>query len=237
MGIGFSIFSLERFMAGQFRATPQLPPAETIVYRGWMMTPQQYWTFHDAIRGTGASSLTSREQYELCHYLPRWYPILESFTPETLFFKEGDDIGAKLHSRGWTSCFLKDYVKSVGAAGGSIARNLSEIPSIVDKMKKYRGEIEGGICVRRIEDFEPDSEDRYFVYRGKPYARNGEVPDAVAVAAQRISSPFFSVDLARRCDGVLRIIELGDGQVSDRKQWKAIQLLEILRSEHPIHMK
>jgi hypothetical protein len=157
---------------------------------------------------------------------------LQDFTPQTYFFNEGDDIAAKLHSLSWTSCFLKDYVKSVAIAGGSVARHLSDIPAILAKMKKYRGMIEGGICVRQIEDFESDSEDRYFVYQGKPFCRTGDMPDVVTTASKRISSPFFSLDVALRRDGVLRIIELGDGQVSDLKQWEPKQLLKILEQNN-----
>jgi hypothetical protein len=237
MGFSFSIFSFEQFIAGKFRPIPSLPPEETIAYRGWMMKPEQYRAFHHAICDVGAVPLTSPEQYELCHYLPRWYSLLQDLTPETVFFEEGDDIVGKLRSLSWSSCFLKDYVKSVASAGGSMAGNLSEIPSILTAMRKYRGEIEGGICARRVEDFDLDSEDRYFVFRGKPFVRTGNVPESVATAAQRIASPFFSVDVARRRDGVLRIIELGDGQVSDRKNWEPNQLLGILRTEYPIHFK
>jgi hypothetical protein len=52
----------------------------------------------------------------------------------------------------------------------------------------------------------------------------------VTTAASRISSPFFTVDVARREDGTLRIIELGDGQVSDRKHWSSERLLALLRA-------
>jgi len=55
------------------------------------------------------------------------------------------------------------------------------------------------------------------------------MPEVVQVAAERIDRPFFTVDTILRRDGLTRIVELGDGQVSDRKQWSAQQLLEILK--------
>jgi hypothetical protein len=58
---------------------------------------------------------------------------------------------------------------------------------------------------------------------------------AVAVAAQRIASPFFSVDIAERRDGVLRIIELGDGQASDRKHWPVTRFVQMLASAWRAH--
>ena len=103
--------------------------------------------------------------------------------------------------------------------------DLSRIPEVIAKMKRYRGEIEGGLCARRIEDFNPETEERYFVFKGKPFSGGDSIPEVVHVAANRISSPFFAVDTVLRRDGVTRVIELGDGQVSDRKKWTAAQLL------------
>jgi hypothetical protein len=36
-----------------------------------------------------------------------------------------------------------------------------------------------------------------------------------------LPSKFFSVDVARRADGRLRVVEVGDGQVSDLVGWSA----------------
>ncbi len=43
----------------------------------------------------------------------------------------------------------------------------------------------------------------------------GEAPEIVGTCAERVPSKFFSVDVARRQDGLLRVVEVGDGQVSD----------------------
>jgi hypothetical protein len=118
-----------------------------------------------------------------------------------------------------------------------MARDLSEIPAILERMTEYRGEIEGGVCARRIEEFDSKSENRHFVYQGKPFSRTGDTPEIVTTAAQRILSPFFSVDVARRRDGVLRIIELGDGQVSDQKDWTARELLQIFQAQPLIRVE
>jgi hypothetical protein len=57
------------------------------------------------------------------------------------------------------------------------------------------------------------------VYRGKPHSAEGEVPALVREVALRIESPFYSVDTAMRRDGIMRVVEIGDGQVSDLKEW------------------
>ncbi len=211
-----TLFSLESFLAGEFRAKLQNLPT---LYRGWMLSPSEYQQLYNVVTNTGATMLTSPQQYEHCHYLPRWYESLKDFTPETLFFSEHDDIESELRQRGWKSCFLKDYVKSLSTDGGSVVTDLSQVPNVIAKMKKYRGQLEGGLCVRRLEFFLPDSEQRYFVFKGRAFSSDGDIPDVVHKAVEKRASPFFSVDVIQRSDRVLRIVELGDGQVSDRKQW------------------
>jgi hypothetical protein len=36
-GFSASVFSLEEFQSGTFRAFPALSPADTVIYRGWML--------------------------------------------------------------------------------------------------------------------------------------------------------------------------------------------------------
>ncbi len=226
-----SLFPFEEFLAGSFRSRPSLQPGQPVLYRGWMLTCLQYSRLHDGVVALGSTMLTSPEQYERCHYLPKWYPQLQEFTPATHFFRESDDIVARLRELSWSACFLKDYVKSLSVGDGSMVRDLAKIPEVIAKMKFYRGEIEGGLCARRIEDFDPETEERYFVFGGRAFSRDDVIPEVVRVAASRINSPFFAVDTVLRRDGTTRIIELGDGQVSDRKKWSAVHLLGILK--HP----
>jgi hypothetical protein len=225
-----SIFNLEDFQGGTFRPRPSIQSGETVLYRGWMLTPTEYTRLFEAIVAAGGTPVTDVAAYTLCHHLPRWYPLLAEFTAETTTFSETDDIAAALTAQGWDGCFLKDYVKSLSTDGGSVIRDLSTIPAVIAKMLKYRGQIEGGLCARRLEDYDSSSERRYFVWQGQAHSDTGEVPHFVAEVANRVSSPLFSVDVARRSDGVLRVIELGDGQVSDRKHWSSHNLIRMFTS-------
>ncbi len=99
---------------------------------------------------------------------------------------------------------------------------------MVDLIERYRGQLEGGVCIRELEDLLPETEERYFVFRGKAFARDGVVPELVKDIARRIESPFFSVDIVLTREGTPRLIELGDGQVSDRKKWPASTFIEAL---------
>jgi hypothetical protein len=141
-GFTVSLFSFEEFLAGDFRARPSLGPEPTVLYRGWMLTPQNYTRLQSAIAGHGAKLLTTPEQYERCHYLPAWYAQLKEFTPMTHFFRESEDVAAQLRALSWTGCFLKDYVKSLSVENGSLIRDLGTIPAVIEKMRSYRGEIE-----------------------------------------------------------------------------------------------
>ncbi|HYX15030.1 MAG TPA: ATP-grasp domain-containing protein [Nostoc sp.] len=89
--------------------------------------------------------------------------------------------------------------------------------------------MEGGICVRRIEDFVSETERRYFVVYGKPFAAlpDEEIPEIVSECAKRIKSQFFSVDVIERRDGTKRIVEIGDGQVSDIVGWTAERFTQL----------
>lgn len=229
-GVHVSIFSFEDFLSGTFRPRPAVQSGEVVLFRGWMLTPTHYARLHDAILASGGTPITDVAAYTLCHHLPRWYPLLREFTAETMTFAEDEDIAAALATAGWDGCFLKDYVKSLSTDGGSLVRDISAIPSVIAKMRKYRGQIEGGLCARRIEDYDTSTERRYFVWRSLAHSDTGIVPAVVADVASRVSSPFFSVDVALRNDGVLRVVELGDGQVSDRKHWSCHNLIGMLTS-------
>jgi len=198
-----------------------VPPGSTVVYRGWMVKAEEYAALVKAIEQCGAKAFTTPQEYLAPHYLPNWYPLLADLTPETRVFPVNADIVAELRALGWGAYFLKDYVKSLKTARGSIVRDPAEAPAVIAEMREYRGEIEGGICVRRVEEFLPASERRYFVLFGVRYAATAgdAVPDIVQKCSERLPSKFFSVDVARRTDGQLRVVEVGDGQVSDLVEW------------------
>jgi hypothetical protein len=198
-----------------------VPPDHEVVYRGWMVKGEEYAALAKAIEQCGAKPFISPREYLATHHLPNWYPLLADLTPETRVFPADADIALQLRTLGWDAYFLKDYVKSLKTGRGSIVRDPADARAVVAEMREYRGEIEGGICVRRVEEFVPDSEIRYFVLLGNTYAPSEGVaaPEIVQTCARRLSSKFFSVDVAQRVDGEFRVVEVGDGQVSDLVGW------------------
>jgi hypothetical protein len=227
LGFGVSLFSLEELQIGNFKIRGPIPQGATVVYRGWMMEAAEYQKLVELIRSRGAMPLTSLNAYLSCHHLPNWYPLISDFTAETRIFPVDCDLSGELPTLGWNKFFLKDYVKSLKTSVGSVVSKPEEVATVLAEMKKFRGTIEGGICVRRFESFRNGSETRYFVIQGVPHASSDGVPDLVGECARRIQSPFFSVDVAIREDGVERVVEIGDGQVSDLVGWSAIDFAKL----------
>jgi len=218
-GFEASLFSVEAFQAGDFKASPSLPPNAAVLYRGWMLSKDEYASLVAAIRSSGNEPVSDLTNYLACHYLPNWYPLLSEFTPETKVFPADCDLARELKALGWSEYFIKDYVKSLKTSGGSRITKPEQVEAVISDMKRFRGTIEGGFCVRRIEAFLPESEQRYFVFDGKPCSATGDVPGIVGKCSSRVKSKFFSVDVIQRADGELRIVEIGDGQVSDLVGW------------------
>jgi len=227
-GLACSLFSIESLADGVFQPRPGLAAGDVIVYRGWMMTGAEYQRLADAVARAGAAMLTAPANYLRCHQLPGWYASCADVTPRTELCRADADFDAVVTTLGWTAYFVKDYVKSLTTSRGSVARSADEIREIVALIEKYRGRIEGGICLREFEAFAVETEERYFAYRGQCYAREGDAPALVHQIAARIDAPFFSIDMARRNDGQWRLVEIGDGQVSDRKQWPVERFVDML---------
>jgi hypothetical protein len=205
-----------------------IPQGAAVVYRGWMLKPSEYSALTEAIRRAGAQPFIEPKSYELTHYLPSWYPLLAEYTPETVVVSDVGGVAVAMASLGWGEYFLKDYVKSLKVDGGSIVRTLADVERWAAAMLRYRDELEGGICIRRVESFLPETECRWFIRDGLPFApQDRDVPAAVREAAERIDSLFFTVDIARTVGGEERIVELGDGQVSDLVGWSAERFSEI----------
>lgn len=204
-----------------------LPSGATVVYRGWMLPASAYACLVAACCRAGAVPVTRLCGYLAAHHLPNWYPLVAEYTPETHTFAADADLVAAAHGLGWGRYFVKDYVKSLKTGRGSVT-DAAGVAGVVKMLGESRGMIEGGVCLRRVEEYVPGSEVRYFVRAGRAYAAaGGLVPEVVAAVAGRIASPFFSVDIATRTDGVTRVIEVGDGQVSDLTGWTAEQFLSI----------
>lgn len=228
-GFDTMILDFNAFYEDKVRLKPNLAENNPLLYRGWMLALNEYQTLFGKLTFKGYHALTSPQQYQNCHYLPNWYDILQDFTPKTLFTDDLYKISELYQQFDNPKVFIKDYVKS-DTTTDSIANSLAEIYQIMNNIKKYRGKIEGGICLREFIELDKTTEERYFIYQKKAFSRNENIPTLVTQIADKIDSPFFSVDTCFDTQGKLWLIEIGDGQVSDIKKWQIAEFVRIFRN-------
>ena len=212
-----------------------------------MQTLPQYQELYRTWSQQGILPQVSPETYALCHYFPNWYPLLKAHTPETVRLellpgqKPDADFAAELQTtlealeaEGWSGFFLKDDVKSLKTGLGSRLNTSTQAKDWLKAFCQIR-ELEGGVCVRRLEEWQVNTETRWFVWQEEAYGPHGEqgnahsadLPAPVQAALQAIDSPFYSVDVVQNAQGQWRLVELGDGQVSDTVGWTVERFGEI----------
>ena len=212
-----------------------MPADTTAVYRGWMLRSQQYAAFAAALADRGIRLRTDADQYRRGHELPGWYSALAEFTPLSTWTVGTDrgEFDAARARLGTGPAVLRDYSKSMkhywheaayipdlsdAAASWAVARRFIEL---------REDELVGGFVLRRFEQFTGAEartwwiNGRYRLITAHPDTPRQHPPadldlTAMQPAIAALGLPFVAVDLALRRDGVWRVVELGDGQVSDR---------------------
>jgi hypothetical protein len=217
------------------RAVARVPAGADAVYRGWMLRAGQYSAMADALAARGVTLRTSPEQYRRAHELPGWYDAVREHTPESVW-TDGDDrdaFAAACVRLGAGPAVLRDWTKSMKHHWDEAAY----IPDVSDadgawrvaaRMRELRGdEFTGGFVLRRFEEF-AGAETRTWWVGGECRLvtahpdTDGQLPPAdldvtaFAPAIRDLPGRFVTADLTRHRDGRWRIVEIGDGQVSDR---------------------
>jgi hypothetical protein len=231
VGFEVSLFSLEEFQNGEFPISSPLPKKAEILYRGWMLSEKEYALLEESIAKEGSRLAINCAAYLNNHHLPNWYPSLADLTPETRIFPPDCNLETELKALGWSEFFIKDFVKSLKTSVGSHISKPEQVTALIADMRRFRGVIERGFCVRRFENFLPNTEQRFFVIDGISHSANGDVPTIVNECAKRLQSRFYSVDVIQRADNQTRIVEVGDGQVSDLVGWNPEEFAAILAKQ------
>lgn len=226
-GLKCYLLSTEHAAAGKYRFSQNFEPETPVIWRGWMLNTEEYQQLHRAVLLCGGQMLESYDDYIRCHHITGWYEICKKYTPETVLVSADADFDQLTEQLQWPCYFVKDYVKSLTTSRGSVARSADEIREVVKSIEHFRGKIEGGVCLRRFENFVAESERRYFCLNGKVFSADGIVPDVIIEISQLIDAPFFSIDMIENDLGQLRLIEIGDGQVSDIKEWQVERFVQI----------
>jgi ATP-grasp domain, R2K clade family 3 len=217
------------------RAVHRVPPGEDAVYRGWMLRAEHYTALSEALGRRGVTLRTSAEQYRRAHELPGWHAALADHTPASAW-TVGDGRDGFDHARdelGPGPAVLRDYTKSMKHHWHEAAF----IPELGDRdaawavasrfLELRDEEFTGGFVLRRFEKFVSSEVRTWWVdgtcrLRGPHPDTPDDLPDtepdlaALEPSVARLGLPFVTVDLAQSADAGWRVVELGDGQVSDR---------------------
>jgi len=231
------------------------------IYRGWMMSPHMYELFYNLLLEKGIQLINSPKEYAKYHLLPGWYRDFEGLTPFSVWNESGDIGDALELIEGLEGAFVvKDYVKSrkhewYDACFIKDISDREETFRVINNFLNRQGEnLEGGVVLRKFESLKsignhkdsgmPISEEyRVFVFKGEIlisdnyWSENEEVNISedeyiwIESIASKIESNFVTIDLARKTDGSLIIMEMGDGQVSGLQQIDAYEFYRTFQNQ------
>jgi hypothetical protein len=206
-------------------------------YRGWMVSSTEYHALAKALAARGTPLMTPPDGYQRAHELPGWYDTFLGLTPPSVWLPlnprkvPGEDaLNRLVQELPPGAGIVKDYVKSrkhewLEACYVPDLRNPKALRRTVEAMVGLQDEfLAGGLVIRAYEPYD-GAECRVWWIDGEP-ALIGPHPDTpgddpepeldhVRPAVRALGCRFVTTDLARRTDGVWRVVEVGDGQVSD----------------------
>ncbi|MEE1421423.1 MAG: ATP-grasp domain-containing protein [Eggerthellaceae bacterium] len=236
-GLEATLFNFDDYIEGHPLALTKhaehLP--ELVIYRGWMMKPEQYRRFHDDLTSMGFEPLVSPLCYERMHCFPNAGEMFDGQTPRFMAFPEKDgqvSIEADVINETFKRFMIKDYVKSVKNTDFptfiKTPVTQEELDGYIQDFIQRRGSLfTGGIVLKEYVDLKKyegaTNECRQFVFLQETLglSRNSSQPQtAPEPPASYLSmlntavAPFYTVDYAELADGTWTIIEAGDGQVS-----------------------
>lgn len=204
-------------------------------YRGWMMPENTYGQMERALDERRIRLMTNKKDYAKALYFYGWYHQFEEVTPRSVWFPVQSTVDRYLDtvrdSCGKGPFFVKDLVKSRKHEWETacFAPNLNVLPDIIANLVELQGnDISASIVVREFENFLKDQgEIRVWWVDNQPvmFSPHPDTPDSlpevddgflddIRQAVVRLDCPFVTTDLAQREDGVWRVIEASDGQVS-----------------------
>lgn len=136
------------------------------VYRGWMLRPAAYARLYAALEVQGIALINSPATYHHCHYLPESYPLIQGYTPRSVWLKGEAGIGIErimeaLRPFGAAPVIVKDYVKSrkhewAEACYIPSAADRQAVKRVVTRFLALQGaDLNGGLVFREFIPFEP----------------------------------------------------------------------------------
>lgn len=222
------------------RALRRLPKPRhrTWLYRGWMLSEEEYTALYEAMADRGEELLVDPESFAEAMYMPNYVPLLGSATAPTRW-TEGEDIreaweiAQELGPPPW---IVKDHVKSAKerwhrACFVPEGATFEDFAEVCDQLLQVRGDrFERGFVVRKYLDLATlpgwapgrrrvTDEHRLVFWEGRlvahaPYLdveSELDNPAQFAFLGRTLGSPFFTADVARLAGGGYTVIEVNDG--------------------------
>lgn len=185
--------------------TPARPTQ--VLYRGWMLTGTEYDRLVQLV-----PLAVSTAEYLSSHHATGWYEAVARYTFPSRFLTEP----APLNFAASQHYFVKGLAKSFGTDSVLVTqRQLDDF--------WLRQELPAGtpLLVRDFADLKPESERRFFVVQGQVVGAAGALVPANLQGAIASLRPrlFYSFDVAETLASQPVLVEVGDGQVSDLKEW------------------
>lgn len=201
---------------------------EKLIYRGWMLNEENYKKLNNKLN---QNLIVQPKEYLNSHHIVNWYEKIKENTFET-HFTDVENAENLFKTLQWKEAFIKDYVKSIKTGKGSIVDSVEDIERLKKDMLTYKGFIEGGLVFRKVEEFDKTSETRFFILNGFINAPK-EVPEAMMNLAEKITQQhnafFYTIDIIKQEDKY-KVIEIGDGQVSDMVGWNPQDFIKIFNT-------
>jgi hypothetical protein len=170
LSIPWALIDHDALVGGEAgRAVRRVPSRDlptTAVYRGWMMTADQYGLFYQALEARGVRLVNDPAAYRHGHHLPESYPVLEGRTPRSVWLPstgeaDMDRIMDLLRPFGDAPLVIKDYVKSQKHAWDEAcfipsASDRAAVERVVRRFLELQGpDLAGGLVFREFVELEP----------------------------------------------------------------------------------
>lgn len=163
------LMSFEELTSGNItkalRLIPEFDELQKGLYRGWMLTPNDYLQLYEGLLQKNVELINSPVEYAHCHYLPNSYDRIQGTTPTSNWTKPGFPISDE-HIIELASEFenrpiiVKDYVKSEkhnweDACYIPDASDEQKVLAVTKKFMELRGEhLNEGLVFRQFEELE-----------------------------------------------------------------------------------
>jgi hypothetical protein len=135
---------------------------QKIIYRGWMLKPNQYSLLYNSLLTKNYKLINSPTEYQNCHYLPDSYKFISGHTPKTIWLSvENQQVNYEqvfndIAPFKNAPLFIKDFVKSQKhkwniACFIPSATDKNKVKSVIEKFVELQGtDLNEGLVIREF---------------------------------------------------------------------------------------